>query len=160
MLHYFRTRVHFTIMVTYRACTTCCFRQHISIHSSWIRRAFCHNSNLSSPPSLVTHHSCHLTNPLRDVDIEGDTFISPSFSSDDESSISSTDSPRRGWYLEEWSDDEILQDLDDLQDFEFLNKVLCVKNDRWNHKCLNQDEHVRQMLHEDSFENEDGMSLN
>ena len=61
--------------------------------------------------------------------------------------------------MEEWSDDEILQDLDDLQDLEFLNKVLCVRNDNWNHKHLDWDEHVRQLLHEDSFENEDGMSL-
>ena len=74
--------------------------------------------------------------------------------------LASTDSPRRGWDLEEWSDNEILQDLDDLQDLEFLNKVLCVRNDRWSHKNLNWDEHVRQLLHEDSFENEYGMSLN
>ena len=43
---------------------------------------------------------------------------------------------------------------------EFSNKVLCVRNGCWNHKHLNWDEHVRQLLHEDSFENEYGMSQN
>jgi hypothetical protein len=50
--------------------------------------------------------------------------------------------------------------LKDLQDLEFLNKIQGVRNDRWEHKCLNWEEHVRQLLGEDSIENEYGMSLN
>ena len=62
--------------------------------------------------------------------------------------------------MEEWSDDEILHDSEDLQDLEFLNKVHGVRNDRWDHTRLNWEEHVRQLLCEKSVENEYGMSLN
>jgi hypothetical protein len=70
------------------------------------------------------------------------------------------DSSRTEWDLEEWSDDEIPQDLEDIQDLDFLNRVNSVRNDRWNHKCLNWEDHVRQLLHEGAFENEYGMTLN
>jgi hypothetical protein len=61
--------------------------------------------------------------------------------------------------VEEWSDDEIHQNLEDLQDFEFLNSVHRLRIDKWEHSRLNWDDHVRQLVHEDSFENEYGMPL-
>jgi hypothetical protein len=65
-----------------------------------------------------------LSNIEDNSSIEDNTLISPSLSSNGESSILSTDSPRRGWDLEQWSDDEILQDLEDLHDLEFLVKSI------------------------------------
>ena len=105
-------------------------------------------------PSLEACHTCHnqkhCINP----------FVAFCSDSDDDSSISLTDTSRTGWGLEEWSDDETLQDLEDLWDLELLNEVnYVVRNDRWHHKRLDWDKHVRQLLHEGVYENEYGMSL-
>jgi hypothetical protein len=61
--------------------------------------------------------------------------------------------------LEEWSDEEILQDLHNLQDSVFLSTVHGMRIDRCEHKRLDWEEHMRQLVHEDSFENESGMPL-
>jgi hypothetical protein len=74
-------------------------------------------SNLSSIPYL--DHTHRLSTLLRDED-EDSAIVSQSH---DDSSISSTDSPKRELDLEEWSDEEILQDLQDLKDLVFLSKV-------------------------------------
>ena len=118
-----------------------------------------HQPSSTPIPSFGSHHIHHLPTPLPDDDHK-DVVIyqrDDDSSSDDDSSISSSDSPRRGW--EEWSDDEIHQDLQDLQDFEFLNSVHRLRIDKWEHSRLNWDDHVRQLVHEDSFENEYGMPL-
>ena len=121
-----------------------------------------HQQPSSTPiPSFGSHHIHHLPTPLPDDDQE-DVVIyqrDDDTSSDDDSSISSSDSPRRAWDVEEWSDDEIHQNLEDLQDFEFLNSVHRLRIDKWEHSRLNWDAHVRQLVHEDSFENEYGMPL-
>jgi hypothetical protein len=50
--------------------------------------------------------------------------------------------------------------LDDFQDLHFLQQsTLQFKNDNWRHKQLNWNDHVEQLLHEGSFENEYLMSL-
>ncbi len=53
-----------------------------------------------------------------------------------------------------------LFELDDFQDLHFLQQsTLQFKNDNWRHKRLNWNEHVEQLLHEGTFENEYLMSL-
>jgi hypothetical protein len=42
---------------------------------------------------------------------------------------------------------------------EFLNEVHKIRIDRWEHRRLDWKEHVRQLVHEDSFDNEYGMPL-
>ncbi len=74
-------------------------------------------------------------------------------------SILSSDSTIKEWDLEEWSDEEGLQDVKDLQYLEFLNAVHKIRIDRWEHRRLDWKEHVRQLVHEDSFENEYRMPL-
>ena len=101
-------------------------------------------------PYLVSHHTHRLHTLLCDKD-KDNTIASQS---DDDSSISSTDSPKREWDLEEWSGEEILEDFHDLQDLVFLSTVHGMRIDRWEHKRLDWEEHVRQLVHEDSFENE------
>ena len=98
---------------------------------------------------------------LRDDD-ENNTNIYESdadSSSVDDLSIVSSNSTRREWDCEEWSDEEGLQDIQDLEDLEFLNGVNKMRVDRWEHRRLDWKEHVRQLVHEDSFENEYGMTL-
>ena len=77
----------------------------------------------------------------------------------DDLSIESSNSTRREWDFEEWSDEEGLGDIQDLEELEFLNGVNKIRIDRWEHRRLDWKEHVRQLVHEDSFENEYGMTL-
>jgi hypothetical protein len=49
--------------------------------------------------------------------------------------------------------------LQDMQDLAFLRGVEQVRNDRWEHTCLDWNAHVTQLQHEGSFENEYLMSL-
>jgi hypothetical protein len=83
-----------------------------STHSSQATLQFHQKCNLSSIPYLELHHTHRLPTLLHDEDKDS-AIVSQS---DDDSSISSTDSPRREWDLEEWSDEEILNDLDNLED--------------------------------------------
>jgi len=49
--------------------------------------------------------------------------------------------------------------LQDMQDLSFLSGVEKIRNDRWEHTCLDWNAHVLQLQHEGSFENEYLMSL-
>ena len=112
-------------------------------------------SNPSAILCLGSHHTHQFPTLLCDKD-EDNTI---SDQSDDDSSSLSSGLPQRRWDLEEWSDEEQLHHLQDLQDLEFLNNVHQMRIDRWEHSRLDWEEHVRKLMHEDLFENEYGMPL-
>jgi len=57
--------------------------------------------------------------------------------------------------LEDIYTTSIMQDLDDLQQLQFLHEsAATIRSDRWEHNRLNWDAHVRQLQHEGLFENE------
>jgi len=105
------------------------------------------SSNMSFDDSSLSH----------DMSDDGDDYPSDSESANKEVDDStghfrSHDAPS--------AVNESLFKLDNFQDLHFLQQsTFQIKNDNWTHKQLNWNDHVEQLLHEGSFENEYLMSL-